>query len=235
MRNPAEFKRAAAAAALDFVRPGMRLGLGTGSTAEAFLELLAARVAKGLDVVGAATSERTATRARALGIKVAELDDLAPLDATIDGADEADDALNLVKGGGGALLREKIVAASSRKMVVIADHSKLVERLGAFALPVEIVAFGARSTLDRLERVLAADGYKDVPVTPRRGPEGLFHTDNGNLIFDCTLKVIHDAPALATALSQVPGVVDHGLFIGLASHLIIAGPAGIRILERKSS
>ena len=235
MSDSAEFKRVAAAAALDFIHPGMRLGLGTGSTAEAFLELLAGRVAKGLDVVGAATSERTAGKARALGIQVAELDDLAPLDVTIDGADETDDALNLIKGGGGALLREKIVAASSRKMVVIADHSKLVKRLGAYALPVEIVAFGARSTLDRLERTLAEVGYKDVTVTPRSGPEGLFRTDSGNLIFDCALKVIHDAPSLATALSQVPGVVDHGLFIGLASHLIIAGPAGTRILERKAS
>ncbi len=234
MSDPAGFKRVAAAAALDFVHPGMRLGLGTGSTAEVFLELLAARVAKGLDVVGAATSERTSSLARALGIKVADLDDLAPLDVTIDGADEADATLNLIKGGGGALLREKIVAASARKMVVIADHSKLVERLGAFALPVEIVAFGARSTLDRLERALAVAGYRDVTVTPRNGPEGLFRTDNGNFIFDCALKVIHDAPALAAALSQVPGVVDHGLFIGLASHLVIAGPAGTRILERKA-
>jgi ribose 5-phosphate isomerase A len=235
MSDSAEFKRAAAAAALDFVRPGMRLGLGTGSTAEAFLELLAERVTRGLEVVGAATSERTAGMARALGITVGELDDLAPLDVTIDGADEADDALNLVKGGGGALLREKIVAASSRSMVVIADHSKLVKRLGAFALPVEVVAFGARSTLDRLERALAATGYADATITPRSGAEGLFRTDSGNLIFDCALKAIDDAPALASALSQVPGVVDHGLFIGLASHLIIAGPAGTRILERKAS
>ncbi len=235
MSDPAEFKRAAAAAALDFIHPGMRLGLGTGSTAEAFLELLGARVARGLEVVGAATSERTADKARALGIRVADLDDLAPLDVTIDGADEADDALNLVKGGGGALLREKIVAASSRRMVVIADYSKLVKRLGAFALPVEVVAFGARSTLDRLERALAIAGYKNVAVTPRNGAEGLFRTDGGNLIFDCALKVIHDAPALASVLSQVPGVVDHGLFIGLASHLIVAGPDGTRILERKAS
>ncbi|MDE2463452.1 MAG: ribose-5-phosphate isomerase RpiA [Alphaproteobacteria bacterium] len=235
MSEQAQFKRAAAAAALDFVRPGMRLGLGTGSTAEAFLELLSVRIADGLDVVSAATSERTASRARSLGIQVVELDDLAPLDLTIDGADEADSALNLIKGGGGALLREKIVAASSRQMIVIADASKLVDCLGAFALPVEVVSFGARTTLDRLERALTTLGYKDVAVTPRSGADGLFRTDSGNLVFDCALKLIHDAPALARALSQVPGVVDHGLFIGLASHLIVAGSAGIKILERATA
>jgi len=136
-----ELKRAAAARALDYVKDGMKLGLGTGSTAEAFLDLLAERVRAGLKIVGTPTSERTAEKARALNIRLEELDALGRLDLTIDGADEADVNLDLIKGGGGALLREKIVAASSFRMVVIADESKLVHRLGAFPLPVEVVAF----------------------------------------------------------------------------------------------
>ena len=139
-------KRAAAARALDFVRDGMKLGLGTGSTAEAFLDLLAERVRSGLKITGTPTSERTREKASALSIPVGELDALAPLDLVIDGADEADHNLDLIKGGGGALLREKIVAASSARMIVIADESKLVPRLGAFPLPVEVIAFGHRTT-----------------------------------------------------------------------------------------
>ena len=148
----------------------MRLGLGTGSTAEAFVDLLGPKVAAGLDIACAATSERTAARARALSIPIAPLDDLAPLDLTIDGADEADRDLNLIKGGGGALLREKIVAASSKAMLVIADSSKLVARLGAFALPVEVVGFGARTTIARIEAAIVPLGYRDIAISPRQGP-----------------------------------------------------------------
>lgn len=232
--DPSSLKREAAQRALDFVRPGMKLGLGTGSTAEAFLDLLGARVKTGFDIVGVPTSRRTAEKAKALGIGLAELDDIAPLDLTIDGADEADRSLNLIKGGGGALLREKIVAASSTRMLVIADASKLVERLGRFPLPVEIVPFGARTTVARIEAAVALLGYRGVPVTKRRSGDALFMTDSGNLIVDCAFGRIADVSALAHALSAIPGVVDHGLFIGLASTLVIAQESGVKVIERKT-
>lgn len=233
--DPASLKRAAAVRALEFVESGMRLGLGTGSTAEVFLDLLAPRVAAGLEIVGVPTSQRTADKARALGIPVAELDDTAPLDLTIDGADEADRDLNLIKGGGGALLREKIVASSSKRMVVIADGSKLVDRLGRYALPVEVIGFGARTTITRIEAAIAALGYRDIPIVLRNNGDGPFITDSGHMIFDCAFGAITDAPALASALSDVPGVVDHGLFIGIATALVIARPEGVEVLTRKTS
>src|ERR1700760_4183279 len=160
-------KRPAAAKALDYVTEGMKLGLGTGTTAEAFIELLSPRVRGGLKVLDAATSERTVTKARQLGLSLAPLDDLAPLDLTIDGADEADRELTLIKGGGGALLREKIVAASSKRMVVIADESKLVARLGKFALPVEVLEFGHKTTAARIAAAATALGYSGVGITLR--------------------------------------------------------------------
>lgn len=234
MSDAHSLKTAAAAAALEFIRPGMRLGLGTGSTAEALLDLLAPRVVAGLDIVGVPTSERTAEKAKALGIPLTTLDDAAPLDLAIDGTDEADHNLNLIKGGGGALFREKIVAASAKQMIVIADGSKLVERLGRFALPIEIAPFGARTTVARIERVLAALGFAGIAIVPRLSADGFFTSDSGNLIFDCSLGRIADPPALAAALSQVPGVIDHGLFIGIASRLIIARPDGVEIIERSA-
>src|SRR5262245_38460541 len=178
-------KRDAAARALDFVRDGMKLGLGTGSTAEAFLELLAERVRGGLRIIGTPTSERTREKASALSIPVGELDALAPLDLVIDGADEADHSLDLIKGGGGALLREKIVATSSARMIVIADESKLVRRLGAFPLPVEVVAFGHRSTASRIVGVARALGYAQLTPKLRMKEGQAFRTDNGNVIYDC--------------------------------------------------
>jgi ribose 5-phosphate isomerase A len=233
--SPAALKRAAAAAALDYVQPGMKLGLGTGSTAEAFLDCLAPKVADGLKITGVPTSQRTADKARALGIPIAELDDTAPLDLTIDGADEADHALNLIKGGGGALLREKIVASSSARMVVIADGSKLVDTLGAFALPVEVVGFGARTTIARIEAEIARLGYGDIPISLRMNGDGPFISDSGHFIFDCAFGTITDAPTLARALSEIPGVVDHGLFINIASSLVVARPDGVEILTRTAS
>jgi ribose 5-phosphate isomerase A len=227
-----DLKRAAAAKALDFVTDGMKLGLGTGSTAEIFLELLAARVRGGLSVIGTATSQRTAEKARALGIATAALDELAPLDLTIDGADEVDRRLNLIKGGGGALLREKIVAASSARMIVIADKTKLVPRLGRFPLPIEVLEFGQKTTAQRISETLAGLGYGRVPVT-LRSREGLtFISDSGNLIYDCELRSINSPPKLAAALSAIPGVVEHGLFIGLATSLIIATPRKVQVIEK---
>ena len=225
-------KRAAAARALEFVNDGMKLGLGTGSTAEAFLDLLAERVRGGLKIVGTATSQRTADKARALNIPLEELDALGQLDLVIDGADEADHELNLIKGGGGALLREKIVAASSTRMIVIADESKLVRQLGAFALPVEVIPFGHGTTARRIGAVAHAHGYTHmVPVLRLKDYEP-FRTDSGNYIYDCPFGAIQNVPLLAITLSTVPGVVEHGLFVGLASVLVIAGGDGVKVIGR---
>ena len=231
--DPNALKRAAAARALDFVRNGMKLGLGTGSTAEAFLDLLAERVRAGLTVTGTPTSERTREKACALSIPVAELDNLAPLDLVIDGADEADHNLDLIKGGGGALLREKIVAASSARMIVIADETKLVRRLGAFPLPIEVIAFGHRTTASRIAAVASALGHQQLTPKLRMKDSQPFRTDSGNVIYDCPFVEIGDAPSLAAALSTITGVVEHGLFVGLASHLVIAAASGVRVIERK--
>jgi len=227
-----EMKRMAAAKAVEFVHDGMKLGLGTGSTAEIFLELLAARVRGGLNVIGTPTSERTAEKARSLGIPLANLDDLAPLDLTVDGADEADRKLNLIKGAGGALLREKIVAASSARMIVIADRTKLVPRLGRFPLSIEILEFGQKMTARRVVDGLATLGYRDVAVTLRSRDGLTFVSDSGNLIYDCALGAITSPPKLAALLAAIPGVVEHGLFIGMATTLIVAHPRRIQIIEK---
>jgi ribose 5-phosphate isomerase A len=229
----AALKRAAAFKALDFVKDGMKLGLGTGTTAEAFLDVLAPRVKDGLRIVSVATSIRTADKARALGIAVSDLDSQAPLDLTIDGADEADRALNLIKGGGGAHLREKIVATSSRKMVVIADETKLVEKLGRFPLPVEVTQFSHVTTAARVAIAAHELGYKSVPMTLRMRNAKPFVTDGGNYIYDCTFGAINDAAALGDSIRKIPGVVEHGLFVGIASVLIIARATGTEVIERK--
>ena len=226
-------KKAAAARALDFVRPGMKLGLGTGSTAEIFLDLLAEKVGKGLAVVGVATSKRTEEKARALGIPLNALGVLAPLDITIDGTDEADRDLNLIKGAGGALLREKIVAVSSRRMIVIADGSKLVSKLGRFPLPVEVVPFGHETTARRIVSVAFSYGHDGLAPALRMKADKPFVTDGGNYIYDCPFGAIANAPALSVALSTVPGVVDHGLFVGIATMLVIASDRGLKVIERK--
>ena len=223
------YKRQAAERAIALVRPGMRLGLGTGSTARHFVDLVGAEVGKGLAIVGVPTSEATARQARELGIPLTTLDETPELDLTVDGADEIDGALRLIKGGGGALLREKIVAASSRRLVVIADASKRVAQLGRFPLPVEIVPFGAASTIRRVERAAAALGLAG-PLTLRRQGAALFVSDGGHYILDCAFGAIADAEALAQGLAFIPGVVDHGLFIGMASAAIFAGPTGVESL-----
>ncbi|MEX0590398.1 MAG: ribose-5-phosphate isomerase RpiA [Xanthobacteraceae bacterium] len=225
-------KREAAARALEYVRPGMRLGLGTGSTAAHFVELLAAKVREGLKVIGVPTSEATKSQAMRLGVPLATLDEEPELDLTVDGADEIDRDLALIKGGGGALLREKIVAAASREMIVIADESKFVERLGRFPLPIEVVDFGLAATSRAVEKALKAAGYSG-PLQLRRKPDGhVFVTDQEHFILDAGLGAIPDARSLAHRLAEVPGVVEHGLFIGLARRAIFAGPSGVRIVER---
>jgi ribose 5-phosphate isomerase A len=227
-----QLKRAAAAKALDYVVDGMKLGLGSGSTAELFVELLAPRVRGGQKLLCVPTSERTAILARKLGITLSTLDDLAPLDLTVDGADEADRNLNLIKGGGGMLLREKIVASSSKKMIVIADESKLVPRLGKFPLPVEVVEFGHKAIAQRLVAALEATGYRNAAVALRQKDGTVFKTDNANVIYDCKLSGIQNAPKLGAAIRAVPGVVEHGLFVGIATTLLIASPGEVEVIEK---
>lgn len=226
-------KHEAAARALQFVEPGMKLGLGSGSTSEAFINLLGTRVRGGLDVIGVPTSERTAQLARSLGIALGNLNDLAPLDIDIDGADESDGNLDLIKGGGGALLREKIVAASSKQMIVMIHGDKLVDKLGAFPLPVEMVEFGHAETAKRISAAIRDLGYGEVALTLRKKADAVYKTDSGNVIYDAAFgPVIADVPALSHALSCVPGVVEHGLYVGIASKLVIARPNGIEVVER---
>jgi len=232
MTDQTALKRAVAAKALDYVQDGMKLGLGSGSTAEVFVEMLAPRVRGGEKLLCVPSSEKTATLARKLGLTLASLDDLAPLDLTVDGADEVDRNLDVIKGGGGMLLREKIVAAASRKMIVIADETKLVPRLGKFPLAVEVVEFGHKSTAARLAAALSAAGYANAPMTLRRRDGGIFKTDSGNVIYDVAFGMIPNAPKLAAALQAVPGVVEHGLFIGIVTTLLIAGPGEIEVITR---
>ncbi len=230
--NMDELKRQAAARALEQVRDGMKLGLGTGSTAKHFVELLGERVRAGLSVIGVPTSEATRADAVRCGIPLTTLDDIDRLDLTVDGADEIDPSLNLIKGGGGALLREKIVAAASDRMIVIADDSKWVDVLGRFPLPVEVIPFGLAATQRAMDAAFAESGVSGhMAVRSRDGH--VFVTDGGHWIIDAFLGQIPDAPRLAGLLNAIPGVVEHGLFIGLASSAMLAGPQGIRVVERR--
>jgi ribose 5-phosphate isomerase A len=229
-----DMKIKAAAEALTHVEDGMRLGIGTGSTAEEFVRLLAERVAGGLKVEGVPTSERTARLCLELGVQLRSLDELPELDLTIDGADEIDAQLRLIKGGGGALLREKIVASASSRMIVIADETKIVDTLGAFPLPIEINPFGQVSTRIAIEALAARLSLSGTLTLRKRSDESLYMTDGGHLILDASFGRIPDADALAEQLNAIPGVVEHGLFINLASLAIIAGPAGARVMEPKN-
>ncbi len=225
-----EMKIKAAEAALAHVESGMRLGIGTGSTAEEFVRLLAEKVAHGFKVEGVPTSERTARLCVELGVPLKSLDELPELDLTIDGADEVDAALRLIKGGGGALLREKIVAAASERMIVIADDSKLVPTLGAFALPIEVNQFGLVATRIAIEKVASKLGLTGT-LSLRKSEDGNFMTDGGHYIVDASFGRIPDAEALSNELNAIPGVVEHGLFLNMATLAIIAGPAGARTLQ----
>lgn len=228
-------KDAAARAAVALVQSGMKLGLGTGSTAKVFVDRLAERVhAEGLDLRCASTSKATAQQARDLGLVVEDLNDIGWLDLTIDGADEVDPDLNLIKGGGAAHLREKIVATASDRMVVVADQGKVVDRLGAFMLPVEVIGFGWKTTQTRIERALTDLGLEGRPVILREKAGQPVTTDEGNLILDLALGEIHDAPRLARALSGIAGVVEHGLFLNICNLAIIGRPDGSVVeLERE--
>jgi len=221
-------KRAAGEAAAQLVKSGMTVGLGTGSTAAWFVKALAAR---GLDIRGVSTSQATEDLALSLGIPMISLNEAGTLDLTVDGADEIGPGLSLIKGGGAALLREKLVWEASRRCVVIADHAKVVPTLGAFSLPIEVVAFGHLTTARRI-----VDGLVDcdIPAIPRlREKDGQpVLTDGGNLIYDAPCGVIADPSALADALKSITGVVDHGLFLDLADEALVAGPDGVQRLTR---
>lgn len=222
-----EYKRQAAERAVEDVEPGMRLGIGTGSTAEFFVHALARRVREGLDVVGVPTSERTRVLAEELGIRLTTLEAAPELDLTVDGADELDPQLALIKGGGGALLREKIVAAASSRMIVIADGSKTVPVLGRFPLPIEVVPFGLGATRIAIGKVLADLGLPQK-LDLRGCPDTPFMTDGGHHILDAHLQEIKDVQALADRLVAIPGVVDHGLFIQLATKAYVADQDGVK-------
>lgn len=234
-RTIERYKAAAAKAAIDLVKPGMRLGLGTGSTAAPFVEEVGARVRAGLDVICVPTSEATRTHAEALNIPLTTLDETPHLDLTVDGADEIDDQLRLIKGGGGALLREKIVATASERMVVIADDRKLSRTLGSHPLPIEVVRFGLKATM-QLIQALSAEAGCDGEIRLRPGGGGRpFVTDQGNLIVDCAFPKITEPEVLAFALTRVPGVVEHGLFLGLCDMAIVAGANGVQVLKHPSA
>ena len=225
MTEQDEFKKAAADKAVELVQDGMLLGLGSGSTARYFTEGVGRLVAEGMKVRGVPTSRATAELAAANGIPiVTEL--VGAIDIAVDGADEVDQALNLIKGRGGALFREKLVAAASKRFIVVIDESKVVKQLGVGVLPVEVLPFLWRTTADRLTALGAT-------LKVRGGEEAPYVTDNGNLILDLTFDGgVKDSAGIADALKKTIGVVEHGLFIGLAHIAIIAGADGVRVVER---
>ena len=227
-------KLAAAERAVSFVQDGMRLGLGTGSTAAWMVRCLGRRVRdEGLQIVGVPTSEQTAVLARAEGIEIVTLEEAGWLDLTIDGADEFDGDLNLIKGGGGALLREKIVASASDRMIVIADAGKHVAQLGDFPLPVEVIRFGWQSTRDQIAELLEEFDVARREITLRLRDDVPFVTDEGNYILDLALGQIADPRHLALLLNQIPGTVENGLFIDLCDLAIVGHVDGnVTLVER---
>jgi ribose 5-phosphate isomerase A len=220
-----EQKEAAAYAALKFIKPGMKVGLGTGTTANYFIRALAEKARGGLDVKCVPTSKASGDLAKSLGLELTTLEEAPFLEVTVDGADEIDADFRLIKGGGGALLLEKIVATSSRHMVVIADESKRVAKLGKFPLPVEVVPFGVKATGWKLERAFKMVGME--PKMTLRVKEGkLFRTDAGNVIIDCACGVIKEPDRLEVILNNIPGVVNNGLFNGIAGIALIGKADG---------
>lgn len=215
------------------LRSGMKLGLGTGSTAKHFVDIVGERIRAGETYLCVPTSEATRRQAESLGIPLTTLDEIGALDLTVDGADEFDPALNLIKGGGGAHLREKMVAANSARMIVIADASKQVARLGAFPLPVEVTPFGRETTARAVTAAFRAEGI-DVEPRFRKTKDGAdYISDNGNLILDCVNSGIADPAALAARLDAIPGLVEHGLFIGLCFAVYLGTEDGVAVLTKR--
>lgn len=243
--NADQMKKAAGEAAAQLVEPGMIVGLGTGSTAVHFVKALSERMKAGLEIKGAvATSTQTADYAQKLGIPLMDLNEAKQIDLTVDGADEIGPGLSLIKGGGGALLREKLVWESSKRCVVVADEGKVVENLGAFALPIEVVKFGHVTTSDCISSILADFGI-EAELTLRHKDGVPFETDSGNYIYDAACEVIAttltpeeeeeetltEAEALGMQLKAITGVVEHGLFLGLADEAFVATEDGVKRLE----
>ncbi len=224
-------KKMAAEAAMDWVKPSMKLGLGTGSTANELVYLIGAAVADGLEIVCVPTSEATAKLAKEHNIPLTTLDETPKLDLTIDGADEIGPELSLVKGGGGAHLREKIVARASSSMLVIADDSKVVETLGAFPIPLEVVPFGLQATKDGLEAAFKAEGLSGELILRERDG-GRAVTDSGNFIFDAKMGLIKNPASLVARLTNVPGLVEHGFFLNIAQAAVVSSPDGVKVLRR---
>jgi ribose 5-phosphate isomerase A len=226
-------RRAAEAAAEAELTSGMKLGLGTGSTAKHFVDIVGERMRRGENYLCVPTSEATRAQAESLGIPLTGLEKIGEIDLTVDGADEFDPALHLIKGGGGALLREKMVAANSKRMIVIADASKQVARLGAFSLPVEVVPFAHGVSARAVRQAFATLGIA-CETRLRQAKDGATYiTDNGNYIYDCVNSGIIDPPALARLLGDIPGLVEHGLFIGLCSAVYLGSDEGVAVIGRK--
>ena len=220
MLTKEETKKLAAVQALDYIEPGMTIGIGTGSTVYWFIQELAKKVGGGFECRCIPTSNETDKLAKQLGIPMLALNDVSTIDVTVDGADEADTQLTLIKGGGGALLQEKMVAAASEKLVIIADGSKLVQQLGVFPLPVEVIPYGWKHVQQHIQYA------NDIPVTLRIKNEIPFVTDHGHYILDCHFQQIKDPDDLTGTLNTIPGVVENGLFIRMADLLIIAATDG---------
>jgi ribose 5-phosphate isomerase A len=232
-----EAKLASGIKAIDhYLRPGMKVGLGSGTTSHWFVRALADRVAKGFDVVGVPTSNATRELARELGVPLTDLGTVDQLDVTIDGADEIDHQGSMIKGGGACLLWEKIVAAASKKMVAVVDDKKVFERLGRFPLPVEVIPFGWQSTERLLRELFVSAGFdKSVRITTRMKNGERLLTDSGNFILDCHLEAIADPLSLAPRFNAIPGVVENGLFVGIASEMIVGhadGSADIVVIRK---
>jgi ribose 5-phosphate isomerase A len=225
--NEDQLKMAASESAAAQVLDGMIVGLGSGTTAAMAVSVIGRRVSEGLRIVGIPTSERTAAHARALGIPLTTLEQQPQIDLTIDGADEVElNTLSLIKGGGGALLREKIVATASKRLVIVVHDSKLVSHLGGkFPMPAEVVPFGWQATARQLANLGAKPALRRTPAGEP------FRSDGGNYILDCAFDRIESVEAMASQLDHIVGLVEHGLFVGLASEVHIAGPSGVRVLK----
>ncbi len=226
-----QMKKAAALEALKFVKPGMNVGLGTGSTANHFIEALGARVKEGLDIRGVPTSRASKELAEKCGIPLTTLEEHPFLDLTVDGTDEFDSDFRLIKGGGGALLREKVVASSSRHMVVIADESKKVAKLGRFPLPVEVMRFGAKATAWKMERAFNILKL-NAKMVLRVKDGNPFVTDGGNFIIDCSIGEIPEPERMDSLLNVIPGVVETGLFVGICGIVLMGTPKGVKEFKR---
>ena len=226
-----EKKILAAQKAFEYVEDGMKLGLGTGSTADEFTKILSDNVKNGLDVICVPTSENTKDLAESLNIPLASLENLNFLDLTVDGADEVDDDLSLLKGGGGALLREKIIAFNSKKMIVIADDTKKVSKLGEFRLPIELIKFEHKITINRVLEKLENIGYSGTAEL-RVINGNPFTTDSENLIYDLSIGLIEEPAIIDSLLNSIPGVVENGLFVDMANIVIIGEQNGVKIIEK---